>query len=67
MTREQYDRYQEMEAQNAELRAQLAACSEEVQMLNEHLDDYRQENDYLSQVCVSLCIFILYVLEYVSV
>ena len=56
MTREHYDRYQEMEAQNAELRAQLAACSEEVQMLNEHLDDYRQENDYLSQVCV--CVFV---------
>ena len=42
----------QLEAENQELRAQLSACSEEVHMLNEHLEDYRHENDYLSQVCV---------------
>ena len=40
--------YRDMEQQNEELRAQIAAYSEEVELLTEHLEETREDNEYLS-------------------
>ena len=39
----------DIEKQNEELRAQIAAYTEEVELLNEHLEESREDNEYLSQ------------------